>query len=237
MQTTTTSLLRAIHRRPHATFPSTLHTRFSSTQPRIAILPGSARDHANNPGIQHWVAEAVRRQLSVAKNLNHKPVDVILADIRKPPMGLGPLTDTALPAAVRDPSKYGKEATRAWSEFVTSCDAFVVVSPEYNGSYPGELKNALDHLYWEWQGKNVVIVTYGGGGGGRVAAQLKTLLGIAMKMKIVGEVGVKLPVAYVEGDERVPTDTTPEFLVEKQAQLDSAIEALVSVVNKQTSKA
>ena len=47
-------------------------------------------------------------------------------------------------------------------------DAVVVVSPEYNGSMPGALKNALDYIHGEWYRKPVGIVTVSAGGFGGV---------------------------------------------------------------------
>ena len=38
------------------------------------------------------------------------------------------------------------------------------------------LKNAIDHLYREWQGKPAAIVTYGSQGGGKCGAQLRDVL-------------------------------------------------------------
>ena len=55
-----------------------------------------------------------------------------------------------------------------FSESVRSADALVVVSPEYNGSMPGVLKNALDYIYGEWNRKPVGIVTVSAGGFGGV---------------------------------------------------------------------
>lgn len=51
---------------------------------------------------------------------------------------------------------------------VAEADGVVVVSPEYHGSIPGVLKNALDYLRGEWERKPVGIVTVSSGGFGGV---------------------------------------------------------------------
>jgi NAD(P)H-dependent FMN reductase len=53
----------------------------------------------------------------------------------------------------------------------------VLVTAQYNWGYPAALKNAIDHLYREWRGKPVLLVTYGGHGGDKCAAQLRQVLG------------------------------------------------------------
>ena len=58
------------------------------------------------------------------------------------------------------------------------------VSPQYNWGYPAALKNALDHVYKEWNGKPLVIVTYGGHGGDKCAAQLRQVAG-GLKLRAV----------------------------------------------------
>ncbi len=45
---------------------------------------------------------------------------------------------------------------------VAAADAVVVIVPEYNHSYPGPLKSALDATGPEWHGKPVAFVSYGG---------------------------------------------------------------------------
>ena len=55
-----------------------------------------------------------------------------------------------------------------FSDTIASADAVVIVSPEYNGSMPGVLKNALDYIYGEWFRKPVGIVTVSAGGFGGV---------------------------------------------------------------------
>ena len=55
-----------------------------------------------------------------------------------------------------------------FSASIREADAVVVVSPEYNGSMPGVLKNALDYIHGEWFRKPVGIVTVSAGGFGGV---------------------------------------------------------------------
>lgn len=55
-----------------------------------------------------------------------------------------------------------------------SADAFIVVTPEYNHSYPAVLKLLIDSVYQEWQAKPVGFISYGGISGGlRAVEQLR----------------------------------------------------------------
>ena len=49
----------------------------------------------------------------------------------------------------------------AWQKKVGEFDGFIVVTPEYNHSIPGSLKNAFDQAYKEWIKKPVGFVGYG----------------------------------------------------------------------------
>jgi NAD(P)H-dependent FMN reductase len=70
-----------------------------------------------------------------------------------------------------------------WKERIHALDGFVIVTPEYNRGYPGQLKNALDALYQAWNYKPVGLVSYGGGSGGaRAASQLQH---VAIELKMV----------------------------------------------------
>lgn len=62
-------------------------------------------------------------------------------------------------------------------------DGFIIVSPEYNHGYPGDLKNLLDSFYDEYNRKPVAIigVSDGGIGGARMVEQLR-LVAIALQM-------------------------------------------------------
>jgi len=56
------------------------------------------------------------------------------------------------------------------AEKVKRADGFIIVSPEYNHGYPGELKMMLDMLFWAYAKKPVGIcgVSSGPWGGARV---------------------------------------------------------------------
>ncbi|GAA3232222.1 NAD(P)H-dependent oxidoreductase [Actinocorallia longicatena] len=54
---------------------------------------------------------------------------------------------------------------------VHDADAYVIVVPEYNHSYPGPLKAFIDSFYKEWQAKPVGFVSYGGVSGGLRAVE------------------------------------------------------------------
>jgi len=63
------------------------------------------------------------------------------------------------------------------SEIIKRSDALILVSPEYNHGYPGELKIMLDMLYSEYAKKPIGIcgVSVGPFGGTRVVEQLRQI--------------------------------------------------------------
>jgi NAD(P)H-dependent FMN reductase len=69
------------------------------------------------------------------------------------------------------------DAVRPWTEIVAKNEGFLFVCPEYNHSYPGELKILIDSLYDQYKGKVAGVVTvsagnYGGVRAGEMLAQL-----------------------------------------------------------------
>ncbi len=69
-----------------------------------------------------------------------------------------------------------------FSEKMKRADGLIVVAPEYNHGYPGELKMMLDMLYQEYNRKPIGICGAGGGlGGGRMVEQLR-LVAIELQM-------------------------------------------------------
>ncbi|TCM45918.1 NADPH-dependent FMN reductase [Kribbella sp. VKM Ac-2568] len=61
---------------------------------------------------------------------------------------------------------------------IDEADAIVIVCPEYNHGYPGDLKTAIDAVRRPWYAKPVAFIVYGGRSGGlRAAEQLRQVFG------------------------------------------------------------
>ncbi|GAA3126459.1 NAD(P)H-dependent FMN reductase [Kribbella aluminosa] len=120
---------------------------------RLAVIIGSTRRGRFGPTVAHWLAQQAAKQFEVDL------VDLVTANL---PDTL-PDTDDAAPQEVQ------QLGTR-----LATADAFAVVTPEINSSFPAPLKTALDWYYEEWHAKPVAIVSYGREYGGcQAAAQLR----------------------------------------------------------------
>lgn len=64
----------------------------------------------------------------------------------------------------------------AFGATIGSADAVVVITPEYNHSFPGPLKTAIDALREQWWAKPVAFVSYGGMAGGLRAVEALRLV-------------------------------------------------------------
>ncbi|MEU9502179.1 NAD(P)H-dependent oxidoreductase [Streptomyces sp. NPDC048196] len=117
---------------------------------RLAVIVASTREGRFAPVIANWFT----RQ---AETRAHVDLDVIdLAEIR--------------PYELR----HGSEEYESFAKRVEEADAFVVITPEYNHSFPAPLKHAIDLLFPQWQAKPVGFVSYGGISGGlRAVEQLR----------------------------------------------------------------
>ncbi|MCI0503599.1 NAD(P)H-dependent oxidoreductase [Candidatus Micrarchaeota archaeon] len=79
-------------------------------------------------------------------------------------------------------------AARKLAEKVKNAAAVIIVSPEYNHGYPGELKMMLDLCYGEYAGKPLGIcgVSSGPLGGARMVEQLR-LVAVELRMQNMRE--------------------------------------------------
>ncbi|KIP11365.1 hypothetical protein PHLGIDRAFT_99501 [Phlebiopsis gigantea 11061_1 CR5-6] len=197
---------------------------------RVGLLLGSCRPNGNNAGIAAWAAQLLDARLNPADASN--TFEIVPVDPTKAPQPFGPVLYSAcLPAQIDASDAYDTPVIRDWSRFIASCDLFVVVTPQYNGGYPGELKNAIDHLYREWHNKPVAIVAFGGHGGNKCAAQLQTVFN-QVKMRVVPEpVCITLPRSYITGGDRVAKDGEyPEFLAQYVEAVHDAADKLKALV-------
>jgi NAD(P)H-dependent FMN reductase len=124
---------------------------------KLVIIVGSVREGRFGPVVASWVAE----QAALHGGFDIEIVDLAGIDI--------PLS---LPAA--SPKYAGDSYPRpagmaALTSALAGADAFIVVTPEYNHSYPASLKAAIDWHFTQWTAKPVAFVSYGGAAGGRHA--------------------------------------------------------------------
>ncbi|MEU8380292.1 NAD(P)H-dependent oxidoreductase [Streptosporangium sp. NPDC048865] len=114
---------------------------------RLAVIVGSTRDGRFGPTVADWFASRARRR---------GDLDVDLID----------LAETALPQTLGDQDEPAPAEVAALAPRLAAADAFAVVTPEYNRSFPAPLKTAIDWYYEEWQAKPVAFVAYGRDSGG-----------------------------------------------------------------------
>ena len=69
-----------------------------------------------------------------------------------------------------------------WQKKIGEFDGYIFVVAEYNRSITGELKNALDQAYVEWNHKVAGFGAYGGVGGARAVEHLRN---IAVELQMV----------------------------------------------------
>ncbi|KAA8884065.1 NAD(P)H-dependent oxidoreductase [Nocardia colli] len=124
------------------------------TRLRVALIVGSTRTGRFGPTVADWFAGRLHR-----RDLDLDRIDLATADLPDQLTG----HDDPAPAAVR-----------ALGARLTAADAFVVVTPEYNRSFPASVKNAIDWFDTEWAAKPVTIIGYGSDPeGGHAAAHLR----------------------------------------------------------------
>ncbi len=129
---------------------------------KIAIIIGSTRPGRKGEAIASWVYETAMKRTDAEFEL----VDIAAFDL--------PLLDEPMPPIM---GQYAKPHTLTWSAKIASFDGYVFVTPEYNHSMSGALKNAIDYLYHEWSNKAAGFVGYGGRGGTRGVEQLRLIMG------------------------------------------------------------
>jgi len=129
---------------------------------KIAVIIGSTKPGRNGEAVASWVYEIAQKR----NNAEYELVDIKDYNL--------PLLDEPVPASMQ---QYIQPHTKTWSEKIKSFDAYIFVTPEYNHSTSGALKNAIDYLSAEWNNKAAGFVSYGSAGGVRAVENLRLIMG------------------------------------------------------------
>lgn len=164
---------------------------------RFAVIAASVRTERLGRLLADWAAE--RATASGAE------VDVIdLADCELP-------ADELLQPGGGPRSRIAERVERA--------DGYLVVTPEYNHSYPASLKRAIDWHYGEWMFKAATVLSYGAQGGLLATEHLR---GVFAELHVVTTrrvVGLRAPWNDLDGGDYVPPPGVDEALDEALGEL------------------
>lgn len=119
---------------------------------KLLVVTASVRKGRAGEHVANWFVGQVKKD---------GRFDVDHVDLKKLDL---PYELPEAPAGSVQNSEYEDEKDREWANHVNEADAVVFVTPEYNHGYPASWKNAVDHLYHEWNGKPVGFVGYGSAG-------------------------------------------------------------------------
>ncbi|NUU07800.1 NAD(P)H-dependent oxidoreductase [Leifsonia sp. C5G2] len=180
---------------------------------KIAIIIGSTRPGRNGEAVARWVHENAAKRTDVEYEL----VDLKDWDL--------PHLDEALPAAM---GQYAGEHTKAWAAKIAEFDGYLFVTPEYNHSTSGALKNAIDYVGAEWYNKAAGFVSYGVFGGARAVEHLRLVLSQLQVATVSAFVGLSLAHDF-ENWQLKPTEQQTAALTPLFDQLESWSAALATV--------
>lgn len=143
----------------------------ATTPLTTAVIIGSTRQGRVGEAVGRWFTGLARQRAEVDIRL------VDLAEFEFPQQ----FPNTPTPHIARFTANIGK------------ADAFVIVTPEYNRSFPASLKQAIDLAYDEWQAKPVGFVSYGCGSDGVYAVEaLRTVFTELHAVSVRNSVGFNL---------------------------------------------
>lgn len=173
---------------------------------KIAVVTGSTRPGRNNIAVANWVLENAQKRDDAQFEL------VDIADFNLP------VLDEAMPAGFQ---QYANEHTKKWSQTIAQYDGYIFVTPEYNHSISGALKNALDYISVEWNNKAAGFVGYGSAGGVRAVEHLRQIASELQLAHVRNQVQLSLFTDFENFSEFKPADMHQESLTAMLDQLVS----------------
>ncbi|WP_424185769.1 NADPH-dependent FMN reductase [Actinokineospora sp. G85] len=152
---------------------------------RVVVTVGSTRAGRFAPIVASWFVKRASARPDLV-------VDVV------------DLAETRLPDALTGFGSLPPEAVTALLPRLAAADAFVVVTPEYNHSYPAPIKTLIDWFFAEWQAKPVGFVSYGGHSGG-----LRAVEHLRQVFAEVHAVGIRDTVSFHGARDQFDADGVP----------------------------
>lgn len=147
---------------------------------KLQVILGSTRPGRVSERMAKWV---------VAEAKTQEGTEVELVDLKDYPLDF--FNEPKSPRY--NPNREVTPAMKKWLDKIAEADAYVFVTPEYNHSIPGVLKNAVDYLTAELTKKPATVVSHGTVGGARATMHLKDILsesGAAIIPKQIALAGV-----------------------------------------------
>jgi NAD(P)H-dependent FMN reductase len=129
---------------------------------KIGIIIGSTRPGRHGEAVAKWTYDIASRRTDAEFEL----IDLLDHNL--------PHLDEPMPPSM---GQYANDHTKKWAATIGAFDGFVFVTPEYNHSTSGVLKNAIDYLHAEWNNKAAGFVSYGSVGGARAVEHLRLIMG------------------------------------------------------------
>jgi NAD(P)H-dependent FMN reductase len=167
---------------------------------KLQVIVGSTRPTRAADKIVPWVTREAAE---------HEGFEVEILDLRDWPL---PMFGEHMGSIgnPQDPS-YSEEIVRRWNRKIAQADAYLIITPEYNHSVPGVLKNALDSVFvsFAFRNKPIAAVGYSGGVGGGIRA-IEHLAQIAVEAEMA-PVRSTVVIPFVDkafADDGQPTDNT-----------------------------
>ncbi len=128
---------------------------------KIAVIIGTTREGRVTDRLATWVAEEVK------KNAEVEIIDLKDYDL---PFFEEPVSPRY------NPDREPEAAPKKWLDKLAQFDGYVLVTPEYNRSVSGVLKNAIDFLDYQLEQKPVALVGHGTTGGAQAVGNLRNAL-------------------------------------------------------------
>ena len=185
---------------------------------KIAIVIGSNREGRGTPKVATWV-------LQTAQTLN-ADTEFQLVDIAE--YNLPFMTEPESPQG--NPDRHVAPEVQRWLDTLGAADGFIIVTPEYNHSLPGVLKNGIDSLDYQLKKKPVAIVSHGVMGGARANEHLRLIVNSTLgAIPIPESVTLKAPVT--SGEVFDDAGNITEQYKNAQKPLESLIKSIVWYTN------